>query len=68
LPKFHRYEAIVPFGSELPALENATVSGAVPLVGVADAAATGGWLPVTLMVSDLVAVAPPLSVTVNVTV
>ena len=35
----------LPLGIRRPALEKFTVSGAGPSVGLADAAATGGWLP-----------------------
>src|SRR5262245_36982923 len=45
-PKFQLYETIVPSGSFEPVELNCTVSGALPDVGVAPAAATGGWFGV----------------------
>jgi hypothetical protein len=40
--KLQEYETIVPSESDEPALENCTVNGAEPFVGVALAAAVGG--------------------------
>ncbi len=49
---------------------NATTSGALPEVGVADAVAVGGWFPAELaaIATDDDPVAPLLSVTVSVAV
>ena len=41
-PKTHEYDKVDPSGSDEPALEKATVSGALPEVGVPVATAIGG--------------------------
>src|SRR5216683_5912752 len=43
-PKVQAYETMLPSGSLDPLPLNATWRGAVPLVGLAEATATGGWL------------------------
>jgi hypothetical protein len=50
-PKVQAWDAIVPFGSLDPAELKLTVSGAAPLVGVAEMTAVGGWLaaPATIV-------------------
>jgi hypothetical protein len=59
----------VPSGSFDPSEDRTTVSGATPLVGEAPATAVGGTLATpTVIVVVAVAVWPPLSVTVSVTV
>src|SRR5436190_405556 len=63
-PKSNRYEAIEPSGSEEPDASAVTASGSVPDDGVTVSAALGGWLRrATATVTELVAVAPTLSVT-----
>ncbi len=47
---------------------NATTSGALPDVGVAEALAVGGWLDPAVIATVADPVAPPLSVTVSVAV
>ena len=49
---------MVPSLSTEPADENTTFSGRLPVLGVADAWATGAWLSSTLTVTVLVVVAP----------
>ena len=41
---------MVPSGSEEPALEKLTVSGAIPLAGEAVGVATGFWFPLAMTV------------------
>ena len=64
-PKSHSYEAMESSGSEEPAEENATTSGALPEDGVATALTTGAWFALELIVTGVVWVAPSLSVTVR---
>ena len=53
----------MPFGIDEPALEKLTVSGAGPLVGVAAAAATGGWFGLRELIRRILLTpnVPPMS-------
>src|SRR5207302_207854 len=68
-PKSMLEEAIVPSASVEAAVDEVTVTGAVPEAGVTLSAAMGGWFgAATLTVPVVVEVAPLLSVTLAVTV
>jgi hypothetical protein len=67
-PNDHRYDAMVPSLSVLPAAEKLTVRGATPEVAlVAAATAVGGVPDVTTTTAELVVLSPTLSVTRTVT-
>ena len=67
-PNDHRYDAMVPSLSLLPAAEKLTVKGATPDAAlVATATAVGAVPDVTTTTAELVALSPPLSVTRTVT-
>ena len=57
---------MVPSGSVDPVVAKATASGALPVVGLPDAAACGAWFATATIVTVDVLVAPSLSVTVSV--
>ena len=69
-PNIHDLLAIEPSESELPLELNETVSGATPVVGLADILAFGAWLAgaLTCILTVVESVAPSLSVTVNLAV
>ncbi len=67
-PNDHRYDAMVPSLSLLPAAEKLTVKGATPDAAlVATATAVGAVPDVTTTTAELVVLSPPLSITRTVT-